>query len=65
MESGKEKGASFAVYYDGELVVDMWAGYADKDSMRRWRNETTTLAFDCTKGVMAFLVALMSERYTH
>ncbi|XP_053380220.1 beta-lactamase domain-containing protein 2-like [Mercenaria mercenaria] len=62
MESGKEQGASFAVYHDGDIVVDMWAGYADRDSMRRWRNETTTLAFGCTKGVMAFLVAIMVER---
>jgi CubicO group peptidase (beta-lactamase class C family) len=65
MESGKEQGASFAVYHGGELVVDMWAGYADRDSMRRWRNETTSLAFGCTKGVMAFLIALMVERYVH
>lgn len=62
MESGSERGASFAVYHDGEIVVDMWAGYADRESMRRWRNETTTLSFGCTKGVLVFIVALMVER---
>lgn len=62
MESGIEQGAAFAVYYDGEPVIDMWAGYADQQSYRRWRNETTTLTFGCTAGVQAILVNIMVQK---
>ncbi|WAR31048.1 LACT2-like protein [Mya arenaria] len=43
MEAGREKGAAFVVYHKGEPVFDMWAGYADRQSLRRWRNNTTTM----------------------
>ena len=61
MESGTERGAALAVYYDGELIIDMWAGYADPSSLTRWRNGTTTLAFDCSNAVMAVLIAKMVD----
>lgn len=63
MESGREQGAAFAVYHAGAPVIDMWAGYADGESMRRWRNETTTLLFGASQAISTFLVALMVDRY--
>lgn len=62
MESGRESGAAFAVYHGGEAVIDMWAGYADRDSLRRWRNDTTTLLFGCSQALSVFLIALMVDR---
>ena len=62
MESGKEMGAAFAVYYDGEPIIDMWAGYADREAQRRWRNETMTLAFSVTKSLMGVLIGIMVDR---
>ena len=62
MESGKEMGAAFAVYLDGEPIIDMWAGYADRDSRRRWRNNTITTGYSISKGVLAILCALMVDR---
>ncbi|XP_052230379.1 beta-lactamase domain-containing protein 2-like [Dreissena polymorpha] len=62
MESGLEQGSAFVVYYDGEPVLDMWAGYADIQSLRRWRNDTTTMLFGAGQAITAFLVALMVDR---
>lgn len=62
MESGKEMGAAFAVYLDGEPIIDMWAGYADREARRRWRNKTITLAHSVTKSLIALLFAIMVDR---
>jgi len=62
MESGRERGAAFAVYHNGEPVIDMWAGYANTESLQRWRNDTTTLLFGCSKAISVLLVALMVDR---
>ncbi|XP_052790290.1 beta-lactamase domain-containing protein 2-like isoform X2 [Mya arenaria] len=62
MEAGREKGAAFVVYHKGEPVFDMWAGYADRQSLRRWRNNTTTMMFGAGRAVTTFLVAQMVDR---
>ena len=62
MESGKEMGAAFAVFYDGEPIIDMWAGYADREAKRRWRNETMTIAFSVTKSLLGILMGIMIDR---
>ncbi|KAK3611826.1 hypothetical protein CHS0354_040498 [Potamilus streckersoni] len=59
LESGKENGGAFSVYYKGKVLVDMWAGYADIEAARRWRNNTISLIFSSTKGLAAIVVALM------
>ena len=43
------EGATFAVYYKGKLVVDIWGGYADIGSYRPWNNDIMTIAFSSTK----------------
>lgn len=35
-----ELGASFALAIEGEFVVDLWAGFADTDRTRPWREDT-------------------------
>lgn len=61
MESGKEPGAAFAVYYKGRPVIDVWGGLADVESDRLWQRNTTSLVFSCTKGVAAILMAKLAE----
>ncbi|XP_052224604.1 beta-lactamase domain-containing protein 2-like [Dreissena polymorpha] len=61
VESGKEKGGAFAVYYKGRPVIDVWGGYADAESYRPWTENTTTVAFSCIKGVAAILLVKMME----
>ena len=61
VESGKEPGAAFAVYYKGKPVIDVWGGYTDRESETPWKRDTTTLVFSCSKGVAAIIMAKMAE----
>ncbi|VDK52370.1 unnamed protein product, partial [Anisakis simplex] len=45
----ESEGAAFAVYLNDEKVIDLWGGYADASSMRRWKWDTMTLLFSSTK----------------
>ena len=65
MENGEEYGSSFAVYYEGEPVVDLWGGYADVTTRRPWGEDTLSAIFAATKGVTALLAALFVDRYKH
>ena len=48
-----EVGAAVCVYVDGEPVVDLWGGLADREHGTPWREDTLVLFFSCTKGVLA------------
>jgi CubicO group peptidase (beta-lactamase class C family) len=56
-----ELGASFALYADGELKVDLWGGVADKATGRAWDEQTLQLVFSTTKGAAAICVARLVE----
>jgi CubicO group peptidase (beta-lactamase class C family) len=56
-----ELGASFALYADGELKVDLWGGVADKATGRPWDEQTLQLVFSTTKGAAAICVARLVE----
>lgn len=51
-------GASFAVTVEGEFVVDIWAGHADKARTRPWQEDTIVNAYSTTK-TMSFICALV------
>lgn len=53
---GLELGAAFAVHLDGELVVDLWGGVADRHSGRAWAGDTPAFAYSCTKALTATVV---------
>ena len=36
IDSGYETGASFAVEKDGEMIVDLWGGFKDKEKTIPW-----------------------------
>ncbi|MEV0620334.1 serine hydrolase domain-containing protein [Nonomuraea sp. NPDC050404] len=59
---GEELGAAFAVYLDGELVVDLWDGIADRHTGRRWERETPAFAYSCTKAITAAVLLQLVER---
>lgn len=50
---GDEIGASCCVYRDGFPVVDIWGGWADRESQRPWGRDTVSLTFSATKGAAA------------
>uniref|UniRef100_A0A914VQA1 Beta-lactamase-related domain-containing protein n=1 Tax=Plectus sambesii TaxID=2011161 RepID=A0A914VQA1_9BILA len=56
------EGAAFCVYLDGEKVIDIWGGYADSSSHRRWKSDTMTTCFSSTKGVAAICFAMLVDR---
>lgn len=55
-------GAACCVYRDGEPVVDLWAGEADRDAGRPWTRDTIVIVFSCTKGVTAVAANQLVER---
>ncbi|MGC5016130.1 serine hydrolase domain-containing protein [Streptosporangium sp. DT93] len=59
---GEELGAAFAVFVDGEPVVDLWGGIADRRSGRPWERDTPVLAYSCTKAVTATVALSLTER---
>ncbi|HEX8232202.1 MAG TPA: serine hydrolase domain-containing protein [Caulobacteraceae bacterium] len=54
---GKEIGAAFALAVDGEVVVDLTGGFADRARQRPWTNETLAPIFSTTKALVSLLVA--------
>lgn len=55
--SFSERGARFSVVIEGETVVDLWGGVADRDGVRAFDDTTLTPIFSTGKAVMALLVA--------
>ena len=49
LESGEDLGASLAVNIDGEMVVDLWGGWADEARTVPWTENTITNVFSTTK----------------
>ena len=56
-----EVGAACCVYWNGECVVDVWGGLADRDAGRPWQRDTAALVFSSTKGVTAALIHLLDQ----
>ena len=58
LDSGADVGASVAVVLNGEMIVDMWGGWADAERTQSWHSDTITNVWSTTK-TMIFLSALM------
>ena len=57
-----ELGAAFAVYRDGEPVVDLWGGTAERATGRPWQEDSLQLIFSGTKGLVATCVLILLDR---
>jgi CubicO group peptidase (beta-lactamase class C family) len=62
LASGEDCGASVAVVIDGEMVVDMWGGYADEARTTPWHRDTITNVWSSTKTVMAVCALMLADR---
>jgi CubicO group peptidase (beta-lactamase class C family) len=60
--TGGELGAAIAVDIDGELVVDIWGGYADRAKTREWSRDTIVNVFSSTKNVTALAALMLIDR---
>ncbi len=57
-----EVGASVCVTVEGEPVVDLWGGVAERHSGRPWERDTLVLVWSCTKGATALCAHLLLAR---
>lgn len=62
VNEGHECGLQVAVYKDGRLVVDAWAGLADLATRRPVDGRTLFPVYSTTKGVAATAIHLLVER---
>lgn len=62
IEDGKEQGVQFAVYIDGQLAVDAWAGTANIVTGEPVTAETLFPVFSVTKGITSTVIHLLVER---
>lgn len=56
-QTGNEIGAAFALMIDGETVVDLWGGWADRKKSRPWAEDTIVPVFSTGKAVTAMVMA--------
>ena len=56
-DSGRETGSSFAVYRDGEPLVDIWGGYIDNERKTLWQRDSLANVWSTTKGIAALTIA--------
>lgn len=61
-EGLNERAARFSVCLDGELVIDLWGGWADTAQTTPYGPDTLTPVFSAGKAVMALLIAICVER---
>jgi CubicO group peptidase (beta-lactamase class C family) len=62
LKSGLDVGASFAVTVEGEMVVDLWGGFADEARSRPWARDTIVNVYSTTKTMTALTALLLADR---
>lgn len=53
----KELGAGFSAYLDGDLILDLHGGFADRKKERVWDEETVVPIYSTTKPIAALTLA--------
>lgn len=59
---GNEIGASLCLTVEGETVVDLWAGMADKKQRKPWAQNTLATIFSGTKGLAALVTLRLVDQ---
>jgi CubicO group peptidase (beta-lactamase class C family) len=55
-------GGALAVYMDGQPVVDVWTGYADRGGTQYWTADTGAMVFSVTKGMASTVIHRLADR---
>ena len=61
VESGEELGAAFSVFVEGEEVVRLYGGYADRARETPWTEDTLACIYSSGKAAVALLMARASS----
>lgn len=56
-----DMGGALAVRHRGVPVVDLWGGIADARTGDPWREDTVSVIFSCTKGLVSILAARLVQ----
>jgi len=59
---GFEVGASVAVVYKGEMVVDIWAGHREMERTSDWQSDTLVNVWSTTKTMMFLTLLTLADR---
>jgi len=62
IDAGTDVGASVAVTLDGEMVVDIWGGWADAQKTQPWQADSITTVWSCTKTISALAAMVLVSR---
>jgi CubicO group peptidase (beta-lactamase class C family) len=62
LASGEDLGASLAVNVGGEMVVDLWGGWADEARTVPWAENTIANVFSTTKTMTALAALVLVDR---
>src|SRR5665213_1272286 len=54
-------GAALSVRVEGETVLDVWGGCADSHTEMAWSEDTSSVIFSSTKGLLAILACILIE----
>lgn len=57
-----ELGAAVCVYKDGEKVIDLWGGVADRATGRPWQQDTIVFMASVYKSISALCVLMLVDR---
>lgn len=57
-----EIGASVAISYQGEFVVDLWGGHLNRDKNEPWTQDTVTNVWSSTKTMAAMCLLLLADK---
>lgn len=60
-DNPRQRGAALCVRLDGETVIDIWAGTADKAGQQPWEEDTILNVFSCTKPFAAVAMLQLVE----
>lgn len=55
-KAGRETGAALSIQVDGEVAVDLWAGWTSARRDQPWQHDTLGTIYSCTKGLAALCV---------
>lgn len=62
LERGEDVGAALAVTIEGQMVVDLWGGFADADRRVPWGADTLVLVMSVTKALTGICGNICIER---
>ena len=62
LAADEELGVRFTLVQHGEVVLDLWGGYADRARTRAFDADTLTPVFSTTKAIAALLIARLVDQ---